>query len=100
MLLPLPGTIDRSVKTHLKIALSNHALARRAGSELWTHEVAKHLARCGMEVLVYSPELEQGGDIISSSGCIRGTSALADGLELVAGILHENHFLSVQVLAH
>src|SRR6266478_4001968 len=48
LLLPLPGPIDRSVKTHLKIALSNHALARRAGSELWTHDVAKHLARCGM----------------------------------------------------
>ena len=80
----------------LKIALSNHSLKNRAGSELWTYDVAKYLAREGMEVLVYSPELGHVADALSQASSIRVTSSAMEVQAFEPALLHVNHYRPVQ----
>src|SRR5690606_5588128 len=46
-----------SALPRLRVALSNHELINRGGSELWIADIAKFLVRSGSEVIVYSPAL-------------------------------------------
>ena len=82
----------------LKIALSNHGLQNRGGSELWTADIADFLVRHGAEIIVYAPVLQDVAKSITATTGAPVTSSIADVQDFSPDILHVQHFSAVKPL--
>ena len=86
---------SRHQSRHLRITFCNHALDARAGSELWTQDMAAFCLNQGHEVAVYSPTLGPVAATISRRGALVTSSpeAVAD---FGSDIVHINHYRYAQ----
>ncbi len=75
----------------LRIIFCNHALAARAGSELWVRDVARFCASQGHEIVVYSPTLGEVAESIARMGILVTSSATAIH-DFSPDIVHVNHY--------
>lgn len=82
----------------LRIALSNHGLRNRGGSELWTADIADFLVRHGAEIIVYAPVLQDVAKSITATTGAPVTSSVTDVQAFSPDILHVQHFSAVKPL--
>jgi hypothetical protein len=83
--------LDRRKAGGLRIVFCNHALAARAGSELWVRDVANFCSNQGHEIAVYSPTLGEVAESIARMGILVTSSATAIH-DFSPDIVHVNHY--------
>ena len=82
----------------LRIALSNHGLRNRGGSELWTADIADFLLRHGVEIIVYAPVLQDVAKSITATTGAPVTSSVTAVQAFSPDILHVQHVSAVKPL--
>ncbi|WP_134643068.1 glycosyltransferase [Pseudaestuariivita atlantica] len=75
----------------MKILLTQRALEKYSGSELYTAEVARGLKARGHDVAVYCPRPGQIARLISSNGIV--VADATDALPFVPDVIHGQHHL-------
>lgn len=79
-----------------RIAITNHGLATRTGSELWSCEVAGFYSDSGHEVMLYAPVLGAVSETRASE--IRVTSSVDEVVAFSPRLLHVHHYPKVRAL--
>jgi hypothetical protein len=95
----LPEETAAIIAQRPRIALTNCHLANFAGSELWTHDIARYFTRIGLPTMVWSPVIGRIAELIEQSG-VRVTSDPAEIASFEPESIQVNHHaIAAPVLA-